>query len=221
MKNPRRLKVREYAACLVDLNELLASFPGTKLTDNIGMVELNGILLNSMPNSWSKQAYVQVFTANILLLKRLLMCLNPQIFLILFQKVQQNLLTNTTRQDFNRDGHRRLNREEAALSYTYSEMSESAVQHRKIYVDYPRGNSKPTCFIHVLGHSSDECKVLLDFGSKYDKSRPTKDRGQGHANRNKFNIYQGNNAIVNSEVDEILLHENQKVSAKKQANENI
>ena len=107
------------------------------------------------------------------------------------------------------------------MSYTYSEISESAVYRRKIYVDYPRGNSKPTCFIHALVHSLDECKVLLDFGYKYDKSRPTKDRGQVHANRNKFNIYQVNNVIVNSEVDEILLHENQKVSAKKQANENI
>ena len=88
MRKPRKLKVRLYAACLVDLNELLASFPWKKLTDNIGMVELNEILLNSMPNSWIKQAYVQVFTANLLLLKRLLMCLNPWIFLILFEKVQ-------------------------------------------------------------------------------------------------------------------------------------
>ena len=36
-----------------------------------------------------------------------------------------------------------------------------------------------------------------------------------------ININQDNNAIVNSEVDEILLHENQKVSAEKEAHENI
>ena len=31
------------------------------MSDKIIVVELNGILLNSMPNSWNKQAYVQVF----------------------------------------------------------------------------------------------------------------------------------------------------------------
>ena len=31
------------------------------MTDKIGVTELNNILLNSMPNSWSKQAYVQDF----------------------------------------------------------------------------------------------------------------------------------------------------------------
>ena len=48
-------------ACLIDLNEYLHSFPGSAQTHKIGMTELNEILLNIMPNSWSKQAYVQVF----------------------------------------------------------------------------------------------------------------------------------------------------------------
>ena len=29
------------------------------MNDKIGVTELNKILLNSMPNSWSKQAYIQ------------------------------------------------------------------------------------------------------------------------------------------------------------------
>ena len=49
MKNPRSLKVRRYAGRLIDLNEYLAH--------NMGVTEL----LNSIPNSWSKQAYVQSF----------------------------------------------------------------------------------------------------------------------------------------------------------------
>ena len=40
---------------------ILSSFPGAKMSDKIGVTDLNGNLLNSMPNSWSKQAYVQVF----------------------------------------------------------------------------------------------------------------------------------------------------------------
>ena len=56
-----RLKPRHYVDHLIDLNEYLASLPGANMTDKIGMTELNEILLNSMPNSWSKKLYVQVF----------------------------------------------------------------------------------------------------------------------------------------------------------------
>ena len=31
--------------------------------------------------------------------------------------------------------------------------------------------------IHGAGYYSDECKVLGEFGTKYDISQPTKDRG--------------------------------------------
>ena len=54
-------------------------------------------------------------------------------------------------------------------------MSESAEKHRKVYVDHPTGELK-VCIIHGLGHSSDECKVLGDFGSKYVKGNTIKDR---------------------------------------------
>ena len=53
--------MRLYAANLIDLNEYLASFPGDTTADNIGVTEQNEIIFNSMPNSWSKQEYVQSF----------------------------------------------------------------------------------------------------------------------------------------------------------------
>ena len=68
-------------------------------------------------------------------------------------------------------------------------------------------------------HSSDELKVLGYFGSKYAKYKPTKDCSNHPARRGKFNIQQENNAIVNNLVDEILLHETQKVSDAKGAPE--
>ena len=61
IKNPQSLNVRRYATRLVDMNEYLASFLGDTLDDKIGVNTLNEILLNSMPNIWSKQAYVQGF----------------------------------------------------------------------------------------------------------------------------------------------------------------
>ena len=92
-------------------------------------------------------------------------------------------------------------------------MSEITGNHRKVYVDYPKGDSKPTCLIYVPMYSSYRYKALGDFGSKHAKSRPTKDRSHYLTERNKFNRQQENNAIVNSAVDEILPQEKQKASA--------
>ena len=56
-----------------------------------------------------------------------------------------------------------------------------------------------------------------DFGSRYVKRRPTKELRNDPVPRKEFNRNQENNFIVNIEVDEILLYENQKVSAVKEA----
>ena len=61
MKKTCSLTVRNYAARLIELNEHLASFPGATLTDEIGVTELNEIILNNMPNSCYKKAYIQGF----------------------------------------------------------------------------------------------------------------------------------------------------------------
>ena len=51
MKKTQSLKVRRYAARLIDLNEYLDSFLGETLSDKIDATELNDIPLNIMPNS--------------------------------------------------------------------------------------------------------------------------------------------------------------------------
>ena len=55
------LGLTHYAARLIHLNEYLAFFPGAKSSENICETELNEILLNSMPNSLTRQAYMQGF----------------------------------------------------------------------------------------------------------------------------------------------------------------
>ena len=57
-------------------------------------------------------------------------------------------------------------------------MSESAGNNRKRYIYHPKDISKLPCLIHGPRHSSDECKVLGEFGTMYDKCRPTKERMQ-------------------------------------------
>ena len=71
MRKPRRLKIGHYYADTIDIIEYLSEFPGSKAKDNIGDMELNKTLLNSMPNGRSKQAYVQGFYCRIINFKRL------------------------------------------------------------------------------------------------------------------------------------------------------
>ena len=61
MEKPRGQKARRYAVRLIDINEYLAFFPGLTIADKFYWTELCEIILNSMHNTWSKQAYVQGF----------------------------------------------------------------------------------------------------------------------------------------------------------------
>ena len=61
MRNPHELRVRRYTDCLIELNEYLELLPGEKTIWKIGTADLNDIVLNSMPSSWSNQAYMQGF----------------------------------------------------------------------------------------------------------------------------------------------------------------
>ena len=58
---PYSLKVRRCAACLIAINKYLSVFTGAKASYNTCLTELNGVLLNSMTNLCSNQAYVQGF----------------------------------------------------------------------------------------------------------------------------------------------------------------
>ena len=71
MKNPCSLKVRRYAESLIDLNKYFEYFPGSTMAEKMGATALHEILLNSIPNSWSKQAYVQGFECETISFKKL------------------------------------------------------------------------------------------------------------------------------------------------------
>ena len=61
---------------MITLNEYVAAFPRTKESGNIGEMDLDGILLNSMTNVWSNQAYVQGFDCETITSKKLFICFN-------------------------------------------------------------------------------------------------------------------------------------------------
>ena len=70
MKKPHSLKLRHYAVCLIGFNEYLASFRGATMSYKMCVTELNTILLKSMPDIFSKQAYVQGFDCEAVSFKR-------------------------------------------------------------------------------------------------------------------------------------------------------
>ena len=61
-----------------------------------------------------------------------------------------------------------------------------------------------TCLIHGPRNNYDECKVLGDFGAKYAKGKPTKDRGNHPVLRKCFNKNLETNAIFSNVVDNIF-----------------
>ena len=111
MEKPHSLNVRRYAARLIDLNGYLVYFTGANLTDNIVVTKLNEILLNSMPNSWSKQAYVQGFDCESITFKKSInMFEHMEITESIYEGVVETSYKKLTRSDSNRASHIRHKR---------------------------------------------------------------------------------------------------------------
>ena len=87
MKKLRSLTIRCYTENSIDLNEYLASSPGANLTNKIGVSELDEILLNSMPNIWYNQDYVQGLDCDYITKKKPLTCLSVCKLMSLYTKV--------------------------------------------------------------------------------------------------------------------------------------
>ena len=67
--------------------------------------------------------------------------------------------------------------------------------------------------IHGPGYSSDECKVLGEFGTNYASVQPKKDCGSNTITRKEFQKKQENHTIIDNNMDELHTVESKKVSA--------
>ena len=132
----------------------------------ISVTELNEILLNSMPNRRSKQAYVQGFYCESITFKKAVDRFeHVEIAESIYEGVVEPSYKKPTREDANLSCHSRNKITANSLSNNHPEMGEIHEKRRKRYVYFPTGESK-TCIIHGHGHSSNECKVLGDFDAK-------------------------------------------------------
>ena len=56
MRKTRKMKVMWYAVSMIDLNEYLDTFTGSKASKKMGETELNKILLHIITSGWSRKA---------------------------------------------------------------------------------------------------------------------------------------------------------------------
>ena len=202
IKNPCSLKVRRYAARFIDLHEYLASFPGSTTSDRMGVTELNDILLNIISNICSNFFYVQGFDYDFFSFQRAVnMFERMEIAESIYECVVTPSYKKTTWAETNCTGISRNKRGEAALSKTHRTKDEIAGKRNKRYVDRLKSASKH-CMIHELGYSSDKCKFLGEFGTKYVVARHTKDRGSNPIPKRGFQKKQENHIIIDNMVDE-------------------
>ena len=81
------------------------------MNDNIGVTELKKVILNSMPNSWSRKAYAQGFDCEYITLKKSVhMFERIEISESIYEGVVEHSYKKPTRSDANRAGHRRQKR---------------------------------------------------------------------------------------------------------------
>ena len=119
---------------MIGLNEYWSAFPGEKERDKIGEMELNGIVLKSMPNGRSKKADVPVFYCEYITKKAV------NIFDIMeiaedIMKLLCKILIKLTSVDDNCSAHRRQIRGKAAPQEICSETGKRAGKRNERYVD--------------------------------------------------------------------------------------
>ena len=90
---------------------------------------------------------------------------------IIYDGVIEPYCKKTTSEYANHAGHRKQNRWGSSWSKFYSDIGKHCGKRKQGHVDYQRDRSHITCLLNAPVHSSDECKLLDYFGTKYTKGR--------------------------------------------------
>ena len=99
------------------------------------VTELNEIFINSMPNSWSNQVYVQGFYCRYITLKKAVnMFDHMDIDEHIYEAVVEPSYKKSNKGYATRTGHSRENIVETASSNNYSAIIESTGKSRKMHV---------------------------------------------------------------------------------------
>ena len=185
MRKPLFLKIRRFTARLTKLNYYKGSFLGSYSSNNMVESELNEILFYIMLNGCSKQAYLRDLVFKFPA-RRQSTCLN--VWKPKSQFTQGQYKTSLKPTEWADANYAGLSRENIVKDASYNDNPYKqgyAGKSKTRNADKSNGNlTEKNCMIHGAGHSSEECKVLSDFGRKWSSVRPSKYHKHRNSNTN-------------------------------------
>jgi len=187
LRKPPTMKIREYVARVIEINDLLAKFPpaipgqsATKLPDD----EILDLLEFGLPNTWQRNMVLQDFDP---------LAGDTAAFVAFCERMEQVEATETTEKS---NGQQKA----ASRSKSSKETAPKGNKKRRRNVANDSENNDqetPVCMLHGPGHSTDQCKVLKDQAKKLKANWSA-------SKKKKAPQSQELNAIVSSAVEAAL-----------------
>ena len=165
---PRVFKIQKFSAIIQELNNILPQFLGPEESNKTPKEELNKILLHTILHGWSKQAMVirfdfksDPFCADTELFKRM------EVAESIYEGAGAPYQNKYTRTYFNRFSAHKTQGGDPALPTGYT--NNRARKHKNKYAEFSKSNNidTPSCMIHCVDQSSEECKFLQSHWAKY------------------------------------------------------
>ena len=117
-----------------------------------------------MPNGWGKQDFRNSFDFELVTSKKaIIMFERMKIAKSSYEDLVETSTKKLNRSGSKSDGHSRKIRIRYVISKPNPEMG-CAVKINRSYLELQRGTSPPTCIVPDKGHSSEDYKVLRNFG---------------------------------------------------------
>ena len=184
MRKPRDIPFKRFTVCLTELNNYLPFFLGYSAAKNMPPEYLNEILLHAVPNSRAKQAYIQGWEFD---MKRYKATCKLFEIMEVTDKIYKGGNTSKTlpRADNNCAIQGRKQKRGEATPPTNPETGRAGKSNTRNAGhpgDCTTGGKK--CFLNSPGHSTEECKVLKDYSTKYATERPHKEEAYSSGNKN-------------------------------------
>lgn len=196
LRKPHTMKIREYVARVVEINDMLEIFPpsvaGTaaiKLPED----EILDLLEFGLPNTWQKNMVLQDFDP---------LASNIAAFVAFCERMEQFEAADGSAPN-------KQSKQKTASNGQGSKDSASSVSKKRRRTDYGRseeGAEGRVCMLHGPGHSTDECKVLKDQAKKLKANWSA----QHPQKKKSFQQKQELNAMVSNAIAKVFKAKSQK-----------
>jgi len=204
LRKPPSLKIREYVARVVEINDMLELFPPSKEGETATKLpsdEILDLLEFGLPNTWQKNMVLQDFDP---------LAGDTNDFVAFCERMEQFESTDGGSTTGSKASKQKASGGSKASKDSASGRSKKRRRAEVITIDDDLEGDGPVCLLHGPGHSTNECKVLKEQAKKMKANWAAQ-----HPKKKKaFQQKQELNAIVSSAVEEAL---KKKASKKRKA----